>query len=135
MKKIVVCGNSGVGKTALCENLSKSLSGARLLPQMVYNNRYSWVFYKNWMENGDGVYNHGTYPMLMNFMDVRMTQEGTCNEEGPRYIIDRSLLEDRHVFGEFYLNHNFMNLAEAKQYHLMFNKLYRRIRSPEIFVY
>ena len=111
------------------------LEGARLLPQKLPMNRYSFEFYKNWMANGDGKYNPGTYPMMMNFMDVRMSHEQTCNEEGPRYIIDRSLLEDRYVFGEFYLNHNFMNLEEAMQYHLMFNKLYNRIRKPEIFVY
>lgn len=129
-----VCGNIGVGKTTLCSKLAKSLPNSVAAYEEFEDNKYLPLFYARLQKHGM-VYNKYTYPMQMTFLEGRLEREENCSEKNTCYIIDRGIVEDRYVFAQSYMNSGLMNSKEAEDYKLMFDKLYRRISKPEVFVY
>ena len=140
LKKIVVCGNIGVGKTTACAKLESVISNSESIYERFDENPFLPMFY-NEMKKDAGIYNKFSFPTQMKFLDLRAQREEELSEnnkenlENKCYIIDRSLLEDRYIFGQLHIDSNFMLDDEAEKYTRHFENLFDKIEKPDIIVF
>lgn len=127
-------GNIGAGKTTLCKNLAKTIPNSRVAYEEFEENKYLPLFYKHLTKNGPG-YNPYAYPMQMEFFKSRYERELKCLNNKESWIIDRCILEDRHVFGQNFINTGILNKSETEKYIEYFESHYKKVAKPSIYIY
>jgi len=133
-KKIIVCGNVGVGKTTACHNLETQLPNSEAIYERFDENPYLPLFYKE-LQNKPTGYNKFSYQTQLTFLNLRAQREIDLQNKDKCYIVDRSLLEDRYIFGQLHIDDGFMNAQEVKQYCERFQIHLNTIDKPEVIVF
>eukprot|EP00331_Platyophrya_macrostoma_P014665 CAMPEP_0176463230 /NCGR_PEP_ID=MMETSP0127-20121128/35750_1 /TAXON_ID=938130 /ORGANISM="Platyophrya macrostoma, Strain WH" /LENGTH=215 /DNA_ID=CAMNT_0017855321 /DNA_START=25 /DNA_END=669 /DNA_ORIENTATION=+ len=111
-KKIVLCGNIGVGKSTLCEQLAKELKGT-IVRENFGANPYLELYYGELKKNiKPNKYALGS--QLFFLKETFDTHQGTSNEE--IQIFDRSLHENIAVFAESLASMGIMSEIDAEMY-------------------
>ena len=140
LKKIVVCGNIGVGKTTACMKLESVVNNSEVVYERFDENPYLPMFY-NEMKNKTDSFNKYSFPTQMTFLNLRALREEELqkankeNEDKKCFIIDRSLLEDRYIFGQLHIDQKFMVDDEAEKYKSHFESLFDKIEKPDIIIF
>jgi len=91
------------------------------------------LFYKE-MKDKVTSYNRYSFPTQMTFLDLRATRELELNDD-KCHIIDRSLLEDRYIFGQLHIDEKFMDEKEIAQYIEHFELLLEKIEKPDVIIF
>lgn len=133
-KKIVVCGNIGAGKTTLCTALTKRFRNSVAAYESFEDNKYLPLFYEEYKKKGP-VWNKYAFPMTMWFLQSRFEREAALTDKGKCYIVDRGIIEDRHIFAQNYIESGILNKEEAQEYLRTFNKYYKKAGNPCVYVY
>ena len=133
-KKIIVCGNVGVGKTTACHNLESQLQNSEAIYERFDENPYLPLFYKE-LQNKPTGYNKYSYQTQVTFLNLRAQRELDLQNKDKCYIVDRSLLEDRYIFGQLHIDDGFMNAEEVEKYCEMFKFHLNTIDKPDVIVF
>lgn len=135
MKKIVICGNIGVGKTTSVRKLIGAIQNSEAVFEKFEENEHLPGFYKVLEEKGTGIYNEFCYPTQMAFLTSRAKRELNCQNPEKVYILDRGLMEDKYIFGQNQIDQGFMSEKEIERYTQKFNQYMEQASLPDLVVY
>jgi len=164
LRKIVICGNIGVGKTTCVRRLTNSIRNSEAIYEKFEENPFLEGFYKVLEENREkeNKYNEYCYPTQMAFLNSRAKRELSIStklkkitQDSPQpnkyqneeveipivasnnmvYVMDRGLLEDRYIFGQNQIDQGLMNESETTRYINRFNMYMSLNTLPDVIVY
>ena len=134
-KKIVICGNIGVGKTTAVRRLTACIEKSDAIYEKFEENKWLPLFYQILEEKGPGHYNEACFPTQMAFLHSRALRELSCQDPDTCYVLDRGLLEDRYIFGQNQIDQGFMTDDETERYTHEFEKYVSLSERPDVVVY
>jgi deoxyadenosine/deoxycytidine kinase len=73
--------------------------------------------------------------MTMWFLKSRFEREESLTDSNKCYIIDRGIIEDRHIFAQNYIQSGILSTEEAAEYYTNFNKCNKKVGHPDVYVY
>jgi deoxyadenosine/deoxycytidine kinase len=123
-----------VGKTTACHNLETLLPNSEAIYERFDENPYLPLFYQELKKKPTG-YNKFSYQTQVTFLNLRAQREIELQNKDKCYIVDRSLLEDRYIFGQCHIDDGLMNAQEILQYCEMFKVHLNTIDKPEVIVF
>lgn len=135
MKKIVICGSIGVGKTSTVEGLVGSILNSEAVYEKFEENDHLPNFYKTLEEKGFGHYNKYCFPTQMTFLHSRAKRELNCLNQDKVYILDRGLMEDKYIFGQNQIDQGFMSEMEIQNYTQKFDSYMSQVALPDLVIY
>ena len=135
LRKIVICGNIGVGKTTAVRRLVNSIQNSEAVFEQFEENEHLPGFYKVLEEKGSGHYNEYCYPTQMAFLTSRAKRELKCQDPERTYILDRGLMEDKYIFGKNQIDQGFMSEKEIERYTQQFDQYMEQCKLPDLVVY
>jgi deoxyadenosine/deoxycytidine kinase len=134
-RKIVICGNIGVGKTTAVRRLTGWIDQSSAIYEKFEENESLPLFYQILEERGTGHYNEACFPTQMAFLHSRANREIACQDPDTCYVLDRGLLEDRYIFGQNQIDQGFMSDTEIERYTHEFEKYVSLSERPDVVVY
>lgn len=136
MKKILLIGNIGVGKSTACANLQSKILNSKISLEKPSENPYLGMFYQELEKNGSGNYNPHSYNTQLKFLELSAEREHEQKkDDSVCWIVERSILDDCHVFAQAHMDEGFMNEEEIKNYLTYFQYLMGTIKKPDVVIY
>lgn len=133
-KKIVICGNIGVGKTSLCNHLESQFKNSVALLENFEKNIHLEKYYDYIKEHGGNVYNPHSLPSQKFFVNQKIKNELRCCDDRV-YFIDRSIYEDRYVFAHHQMVSGMFSKEEIQEYSDYFDREVEKISPPDLCIY
>ena len=121
-----IAGNIGAGKTSLTELLSK---------------HYSWeAHFEDVIDNPylDDFYNHmerWSFNLQIYFLNSRFRQLESFSNSNKKFIQDRTIYEDAHIFAPNLHAMGLMNQRDFNNYQSLFGLMESMIEGPDILIY
>ena len=121
-----IAGNIGAGKTSLTELLSK---------------HYGWeAHYEDVIDNPylDDFYNHmerWSFNLQIYFLNSRFRQLESFSNSNKKFIQDRTIYEDAHIFAPNLHAMGLMNQRDFNNYQSLFGLMESMIEGPDILIY
>ena len=121
-----IAGNIGAGKTSLTELLSK---------------HYGWeAHYEDVIDNPylDDFYNHmerWSFNLQIYFLNSRFRQLKSFSNSNKKFIQDRTIYEDAHIFAPNLHAMGLMNQRDFNNYQSLFGLMESMIEGPDILIY
>ena len=123
---IAIAGNIGAGKTSLTELLSK---------------HYGWeAHFEDVIDNPylDDFYNHmerWSFNLQIYFLNSRFRQLENFSNSNKKFIQDRTIYEDAHIFAPNLHAMGLMNQRDFNNYQSLFGLMESMIEGPDILIY
>ncbi|MEC8396827.1 MAG: deoxynucleoside kinase [Bacteroidota bacterium] len=121
-----IAGNIGAGKTSLAELLSKHYGWEAHLEDVI-DNPYLDDFY-NHMERW-------SFNLQIYFLNSRFRQLDVFRTSDKKYIQDRTIYEDAHIFAPNLHAMGLMNQRDFNNYQSLFRLMESMIQGPNILIY
>ena len=121
-----IAGNIGAGKTSLTELLSK---------------HYGWeAHFEDVIDNPylDDFYNHmerWSFNLQIYFLNSRFRQLESFSNSNKKFIQDRTIYEDAHIFAPNLHAMGLMNQRDFNNYQSLFGLMESMIKGPDILIY
>lgn len=121
-----IAGNIGAGKTSLTELLSK---------------HYGWeAHFEDVIDNPylDDFYNHmerWSFNLQIYFLNSRFRQLENFSNSNKKFIQDRTIYEDAHIFAPNLHAMGLMNQRDFNNYQSLFGLMESMIKGPDILIY
>ena len=121
-----IAGNIGAGKTSLTELLSK---------------HYGWeAHFEDVIDNPylDDFYNHmerWSFNLQIYFLNSRFRQLESFSNSNKKFIQDRTIYEDAHIFAPKLHAMGLMNQRDFNNYQSLFGLMESMIKGPDILIY
>ena len=121
-----IAGNIGAGKTSLTELLSK---------------HYGWeAHFEDVIDNPylDDFYNHmerWSFNLQIYFLNSRFRQLDSFSNSNKKFIQDRTIYEDAHIFAPNLHAMGLMNQRDFNNYQSLFGLMESMIKGPDILIY
>ncbi len=126
MMYFAIAGNIGAGKTSLAELLSKHYGWEAHLEDVI-ENPYLDDFY-NHMERW-------SFNLQIYFLNSRFRQLDGFRTSDKKYIQDRTIYEDAHIFAPNLHSMGLMNQRDFNNYQSLFSLMESMIECPNILIY
>lgn len=126
MMYFAIAGNIGAGKTSLAELLSKHYGWEAHLEDVI-DNPYLDDFY-NHMERW-------SFNLQIYFLNSRFRQLDVFRTSDKKYIQDRTIYEDAHIFAPNLHAMGLMNQRDFNNYQSLFRLMESMIQGPNILIY
>ena len=123
------------GKTALFRYLEKRFVNVVGMNETYDKPNIFLPLFINHIKNHGIKYNKFAYGTQLLFIQNRFNRELACKDPSKVYILDRSLYEDRLIFGHFYAQLGLINSEEYNDYKNIFEKLVRAVDPPDCFIF
>jgi hypothetical protein len=123
---IVISGNIGVGKTSLGHHLAGRLSWD-LVEESVVDNPYLDLYYQDMRR--------WAFPLQMHFLAEGVRGHLKAEQADRPTILDRSVYEDREVFGRVQHELGLLSDHELRTYDALYSLIAPGLRRPDLVVY
>jgi deoxyadenosine/deoxycytidine kinase len=114
--------------------LTKRFANSQAAYESFEDNKFLPLFYEEYKKKGP-VWNKYAFPMTMWFLKSRFEREDSLTDKKKCYIIDRGIIEDRHIFAQNYIQSGILSQEEATEYYAVFNKCNKKVGHPDVYVY
>jgi deoxyadenosine/deoxycytidine kinase len=131
--KIAICGNIGVGKSTLCQNLADEYTSGIYMKEEL-ENPYLEKFYEHMAKKESGANPH-SFNLQKYFLLTRFEKMVKWNKEEKIWIQDRFLVEQFEIFVKTMVDDGLMKKEDLQVFKTLYQNLVSKVDLPDVIVF